>query len=175
MTSKERAYKLTWDLSHLGEPQWDAVLVSFPDSGLFCGLEGTEELHIPKNIFFEAHLDQLSDYPVTNVHWPIMSTRMYDIITSAGDFPHRVIPLTMLDASVPTQERFDETGNPRATRANYGYVAVQLTEYSDLFDYHRSLFKARHMAPEQVGSVTRLILREPEESYPPLFRIEEAK
>jgi hypothetical protein len=202
-TKTHQAYQLYYDDSHregYGEtelPDYDAWLVEFPgckevqfgfwepqvitiggSEGLLVREEGTDRLwhttqfHLPERIEFESVGNflmihdlsriRVTDFPYNRERWPIMSKRMLEALLSVREFPHQVIPIVMLDAFTPIE--FEE---------NHDYVAVQLLEHQDVFDWEKSIYEPHSEKPNRFksGSLEKLVLREPLAGLPPLFRI----
>ena len=128
-------YILNWDSSHFVDLDADAWLVKF------SGYENIQlallkEYNLPEKIEFDAIFDviQRSDFPINDVGWSIMSQKMLDILLSVGSFPHRVIPLVMVDCEVIGR------GGKRSEKEDHRFVAVQLLEHLDIFDWEKSIF-----------------------------------
>lgn len=163
MSDDDRAFALEHDGEHLGDDQTDASLVEFEGSDALAGLIDDRPLtRLPERICFEANTATLEkiDYPINDHGWPIMSTRMLDVLRAVGDFPHRAIPLVMLD---------DTVDPPRPGSANRDFVAVQLTGYTDAFDWDRSEYTRSALADDRVLKVKKLVLKDA--PLPPLFRL----
>jgi hypothetical protein len=173
MASSDSAYEIFWDAAHLGDDATDADLVKFPGWENVGGWQSTRPIEVPGKIFFEANLKSLSeiDFPLNNVAWPIMSWRMLDVLLRAGKFPHRAIPVTMLDDTVPTDRRLDDSGDPRPGVADDRFAAVQLLEHADLLDWEKSEFLPDKRTPGAAKMITRVVLKELPGGLPPLFRL----
>lgn len=129
---------------------------------------------MPDRIYFEANVQtvQRLDYPENDVKWPIMSARMREALLGRGDVPHRLIPVTMLDDTIPTKARLAPTGEPRPGVALDGLAAVQLLEHLDAFDWDRSEYTRDDRLPGRVRRLRRLVLQHV--PLPPLFRLSAA-
>lgn len=171
MIELDAAYELTPDPSHLGDDDFDATLVRFEGWETLAGLIPQEPLAIPENVFFEANVETLKsiDYPINDASWPIMSARMLAVLNSIGSFEHRAFPVVMLDDTVPPEKRFDQSGKPRAGVAVSGFFAVQITKYTEAFDWERSEYDRDEVFPGEVYLIHRLVLRDI--VLPPLFRM----
>jgi hypothetical protein len=200
-TKTHQAYQISCDSSHregYGEtelPEYDAWLIEFPgcqevqfgywepqvittggSEGFLVREEGTDGLwyttqfHLPKRIEFESvgnflmihdlSRTRVTDYPDNREGWPIMSKRMLEALLSVRDFPHQAIPIVMLDAFTPIE--FEE---------NHDYVAVQLLEHQDVFDWEKSIYERDPELTNGVDSLEKLVLKEPPEGLPSLFRV----
>jgi hypothetical protein len=167
------AYALEADFSHLGDDETDARLVKFPGAEKVGGLQSTRPVVVPERILFEANRKTLAnvDYPINDLAWPIMSRRMLEALLAAGPFPHRAIPLVMLDDTVPTARRLDESGHPRPGVGDDRFVAVHLLEHTDALDLERSTYEPHGFLPGRMSMITRVVLKEPPGGLPPLFRL----
>jgi hypothetical protein len=178
-TTRDRAYRLTWELDHmeLYDGECEMELREFPGWEKTNGLYKTTSYDLPEPVVFEADFDALTrtDYPVSNVYWPVMSRRMYYTLFTVGEFPHRVIPVAMIDDTsfvFESERRFLADGTPNPEVTNFDdFVAVQLLEETDYFDFERSEYESSSDYPEWVTSVARYSLNEPPEGFPPLFRL----
>ena len=159
-------YILNWDSSHFVDLDADAWLVKF------SGYENIQlallkEYNLPEKIEFDAIFDviQRSDFPINDVGWSIMSQKMLDILLSIGSFPHRVIPLVMVDCEVIGR------GGKRSEKEDHRFVAVQLLEHLDIFDWEKSIYKPHPRLPNRVYSIDTLVLKKPQDNCRPLFRL----
>jgi hypothetical protein len=116
-------------------------------------------------------LDNPIDYPyIPNVRsWPIMSRRMLNVLLSVGSFSHQVIPVifTHIDGLVPSgEERHD-------------FIILQLLDHFDGLDRgkteYNSTFDESNPELEQVNITGEMILKEPPEGFPPIFRVKEKR
>ena len=123
--------------------------------------------------FFEANFRSLSmvDYPYNDVRWPIMSKKMYNVLTSCGSFPHESVQITMIDDTIMTENRYDTRGNPVPGLENHHFLAVRLLEKLDIFDWDRSHYEEEKDYPGFALNITKLVLKPKHSEYPPLFRI----
>jgi hypothetical protein len=174
MTHKldRRLFVLFWATDHLPGNDPDVRLVKFPNSVAVAGFKFTDEYRLPERVYFVANFATLewNDFPANNANWPLMSPRMLEALESVGSFPHRRIPVTLVDSKAKSP--FDDLGNPRPGMAiDERFVAVQLTEHLDAFDWDNSEYERSPFASDRVKIVTKLILKEPPGGYPPLFRL----
>jgi len=171
MTHSDRAFELVTDPSHLGDDDYDAHIVPFPKWEMCAGLISKDQRSLPPRVYFEANVDTLKviDYPINNAGWPLMSERMRRVLRDVGEFPHREIPVIMLDDTVPTAQRFDASGSPRPGVAMERFAGIQLTEYIDAFDWEHSEYQRDDVFPDQVYMIDKLVLKDV--PLPPLFRL----
>jgi hypothetical protein len=181
-TATDKAYHMTWNIDHIYDTDVDAWLRPLPENnaGLYSGtFDGslfainTEPLALPERIEFDAigPILGIIDYPYTDVMWPIMSKRMLKLLCSVGDFPHRTYPVIMIDCELTG---YNEAGEPiQPMIENYDYVAVQLLEHLDIFDYENSVYERDSDGFIWSTSIERLALTEPESGFPPLFRVKQ--
>jgi hypothetical protein len=170
-----QAYRLNWNIDHLGtgEVEFDAWLVNYPNHpGSWHSY--TEQFDLPNPVEFEAIGSLLTetDYPYTDVGWPVMSKRMLDVILSVGSFPHRIYPVVMINTEAAYNYKLKKVAFPRTK--NHDYIMVQLTEHLDAFDFENSIYKRGSINPNVITSIEWLSLIEPESEFPPLFTVEPA-
>lgn len=164
------AYPIFWDTSHVGDEGVTASLVGFPGSDDILGWKDNEPLPVPARIYFEANVETARrlDYLDNDARWPIMSARMRAIVLDAAP-AHRVIPVTLLDDTVPTAQRLDAAGEPRPGVALEGFAAVQLLEHADVMDLARSKYSVDEDAPESITGIQTLVFKDV--PLPSLFRL----
>jgi hypothetical protein len=192
-TRTHEAYQLYHSSSHregYGEnelpSEYDAWLEHFPGRESYSEYEDfrqyfwqAQRLSFPSGIEFECigifleiynpTLRRVTDYPYNREGWPIMSKRMLEALLSVREFPHQVIPITMVNLEF---QDFDEQGNKLLSRTEiHDYVAVQLLEHQDVFDWEQSVYERDPDRPTMLDSCRRVVLRVPPNGLPPLFRI----
>lgn len=130
----------------------------------------TVEFKLPETVEFETVGDIIfqTDYPYCKPQWPIMSKRMLNTLLSVGAFPHQAIPVTMID--------IEYYGGPLGENALPcekidNFVAVQLLEHLDLFDWEKSVYTLELEQPITINRLERMVLKEQDGGFPPLFRI----
>jgi hypothetical protein len=173
---QDRAYSLTWATDHMEfcDEEFEVEIHEFPGWDWTSGFYKTTPYELPNPVIFYFSPGTLtySDYPINDVYWPVMSRRMYYVLNSLGDFPHRVIPLAMIDITSKLDQRFLINGQPNPEVTNFDdFVAVQLLEEADYFDFERSEYEPDPDFSEWVLSIDKCVLNEPEKGFPPLFRL----
>lgn len=174
---KKYCYILENDYNHSGDPGVDAFCVKFEGDSVLSGMIGTRNLELPEVLYFTADFGSIPqyDYPLTDITAPVMSKRMLDVFKGISDFKHLSVPVMMLDYNY-LDDQFDKAGNLKSdVPVNKDYMAVQLKEYTKAFDYENSKYEMDLAFPEDVGTIEKLVLKEPESGFPPLFRLEESK
>ena len=173
-TRTDKAFRLYRNIDHLGkgEIEEDAWLINYPKHSEVNSLVLNYPSGLPHRIEFEAIDSMLvmTDYPVTDVDWQIMSKRMLDTLLSVGSFPHRAYPVVMLNVEATYNKTLKKYDAPRTE--NHDYVAVHLTEYLDAFDFENSVYERSTINPDVVKNIRWISLREPTTGYPPLFTLE---
>jgi hypothetical protein len=169
----DRAYQLFWDLDHIADgAEVDAWLREFPnapDNSVFWRMK--ENLNLPNPVEFDAigKVFETLDYPYTDVWWIIMSKRMLDTLLSVGNFRHRAYPVVMIDCKQIHNEELGKKSNSGIEYNNFS--AVQVLEDLDVFDWENSIYERDSESPDVLESIEELVLKEPEEGFPPLFRV----
>jgi hypothetical protein len=159
------------------DAEYEIQLLHFPGWEETNGLYETTPYILPEPVIFEGYFDALrdTDYPVNNVDWPIMSRRMYYTLTTVGDFSHRVIPVAIIDDTSFISEpdrRLLADGIPNPEVTNFSdFVAVQLLQESNYFDFEQSKYTRHPRDPEWINAVEKYVLIEPSKGFPPLFRL----
>lgn len=124
-------------------------------------------------------LDGYIDYPyLINIEtWPIISTRMLNALLSVQDFPRQEIPVVfkVIEDYLSTDEEKYVTSLIR----NYEFVIVQLLEHLDAIDKDKSdctIGTCETATGEIIESVKlggQIVLKEPINGFPPIFRIKD--
>lgn len=167
-------YSLFWDMDHLGQGyDRDATLQPFDGWEHIAGWQLAREIDVPTPVLFEANFDATSrsDYPCNDVGWPLMSSRMLEVVRRLGSFPHRVIPVRLLDRSALGPCRFLPDGSLRPEVFDDRFAAIQLTEHVDVVDWDRSEYRPSSFNPNKVSGFRKLMFIEPAGGFPPLFRL----
>ena len=112
------------------------------------------------------------DYLYTRPNLPIMSRRMLYVLNSVREFPHQVIPVSIEDdVASSVYNPYQRSGKVNTT----DYVAVQILEDADVFDYEKSIYETSEQFPGTLDYIDKMILKEPKGGFPPLFRIPEER
>jgi hypothetical protein len=161
------AYRLDHNVDHIDYPRTpgqDADLVEGPEwdnaKSMFWK---PEPIQTQTPLVFSDGMDvilQTTDYPYVAPTIPVMSKRMLEALLSVGDFPHQAIPV-VIKSRLSSNLVYDN------------FVAVQLLEHLDVFDWDNSVYEMNSVLPEYIGNVDRLVLKEPSEGLPPIFRIQD--
>src|SRR3989339_263666 len=170
-----KAYLLNWEWDHLIDMTDDATLISYSDSeNLRFVLTGISKDPLPNILYLQANFNVISkktDFPIIDVGFPVLSKRMISILLKIKNFSHRVIETVMIDDTYFGQ-LFDEKGLLLSNvPINKEYSALQILEYTNAFDYENSDFKPLRSNPNMPGVIKRLILRRPNNGFPPIFKI----
>jgi hypothetical protein len=157
---------------------YDAYIVQWPEF-----LDYTTKFMNPDNfdypthgIEFQGYESSLSDtdFPYNDVRWPIMSKLMLNTLLAVREFPHRTWDVPFVGFPDNAPEGLLEKGLSGGVRHDNEFVAVQLLEQLDIFDWEKSeykMWKLHDEAPETIESIRKLALHVPEEGLPPIFRL----
>jgi hypothetical protein len=162
---------LQWDAEVVKFPDWDYLKIEFWKPQLIQGL--------PEIITFDALLlfTEMVDFVYNDAHWPIVSKRMLNALESMIDFSCQIIPLVLADIEVKYNKELKQ--DVLSDIKNYNYIALQLLEHLNIFDWDNSEYTLLHkknptvppVAPNRLFELNKLVLKEPAEGYPPIFRI----
>jgi hypothetical protein len=139
---------------------------------------GIEVLNYPIPIIYKGEIAVVEhiDFPYTNNLWLVMSQKMLDVLKSVGDFPHRVIPVEIRQG-MKNNQIFDwwiVENEVSSEGALTNYVFVQFTQYTNVFDKERSIYKPSDLVPNRIRSVEEYVFRIPQNGLPPIFKIAES-
>jgi len=173
---KEKVYYLKKDPSHLNDSGCDAFHIPFKDDNrIGARMMGIRDFDAPESIVFQGDLRILSiiDLPITDLGIFIVSCKLVDVLIKIGSFKYRLIPVIMVDDTYP-HELFNAEGKLKnEIRCLENFYALQILEYTEVFDYANSQYEMSLAFPEDVGVIYRLVLKDTEESLPPIFRLKE--
>ena len=171
----KKVYKLHYDFNHLMDADFDSFHIEFENSKMIgANMISTRNFELPEKIYFQANFNIISnyDYPITDLGIPIMSKRMINILFKIKSFKFREIPIVMIDDTF-MGDLFNSDGKlVTNVVTNNNFIAVQLMETCIAFDYKNSVYEEDFILP--VGYIKKLILQEPENGFPSLFKIEES-
>jgi hypothetical protein len=177
ITTVKQAYELKHDVDHLNKlsHDYDAYIVEWPeylDYGL--NFKQPNDFEYPNHRVefygYESCLS-LTEYPFNNVSWPIMSGQMLNTLLKVREFPHRTwdIPIVGVPDNTPVKKLKKGLGG--SIHHDNEFVAVQLLEELDIFDWENSVYKMHSIFPDEVDRIRKLVLKVPEKGLPPIFRL----
>ena len=137
----------------------------------------TESFNMPKEIYLRANFNVIpnnTDYPITDLTFPIISKKMIDILLSVKKINIKYFQTIMIDDTF-LDDYLDENGKLNQNiPLNTSFFAIQFLQVEDVFDYSTSIFKPMRSNPELPGIIKKMVLKEPENGFPPLFKIKES-
>ena len=174
----KKLYKLLHEYEHLIDMDFDA------SSEPFIGIDtigydmmNTESFNMPKEIYLRANFNVIpnnTDYPITDLTFPIISKKMIDILLSVKKINIKYFQTIMIDDTF-LDDYLDENGKLNQNiPLNTSFFAIQFLQVEDVFDYSTSIFKPMRSNPELLGIIKKMVLKEPENGFPPLFKIKES-
>jgi hypothetical protein len=172
-----KVYELNWEFEHLVDMNEDCSVVPFEGLENFRFQLGGIDIYTPKNeIILQGNFNvipQNTDYPIVDIAIPLMSKKMILLIEQGSHVQLNKVDATIIDDTF-LGEIFDNIGNLNSgIRKNNEYQFVQVLEYLHVFDYDNSVFKPLRSNPEKIGIINKLVLKEPVQGFPSIFRIAE--
>lgn len=136
---------------------------------------GVEPFEHPDPVIYKGllHVVRHIDYPKVDNNWHVMSKRMLTTLLRVGQFPHRTIPVAIVDTQLPKEKWYEADGSFRKDVVLWTHVAVQVTEELNIFDYEKSKYYRDEDEPDYIRSISKFVFNVPPEGLPPLFRIPE--
>ena len=173
----EKVYKINSVKNPKVDTDYDAYCNEFDGKEVIgSNMIGVRDFDKPKKLYFTADFLSIpySDFPFTDVSFPIISNRMFSILKNVKQFDCDIIPVCMLDDSF-IGNQFDRKGKLKEeVPSNCNYLALQFKSCENVFDYSNSDFTKSLIFPEKVGTIKRLVLKVPKDGFKPLFKIKEA-
>jgi hypothetical protein len=139
-----------------------------PGIEVYYPIGGGQYGTIPKPLVFYGYhrvINQI-DYPYNDRQWAMMSKGMLHTLLSVRDFPHRAFPVEIIDV-----ESASTIGGEISEIVNHDFVIVQLTTHLDVFDWEQSEYTLVKGTTDRVDRAKKVVFKEPEEGFPPLFQI----
>ncbi len=175
----QTAYELTWDVDHFQENgilDWnrDILIEKYDRYNKFSLCDTTPFKH-PNLVIYQGYLDVVKniDYPYPDNSWNVMSRRMYETLISVSKFPHRIIPLAIVDWKLSREDWFNEDGNLKQRVYLSNYLALQLTEHSIILDREKSKYSI-DKEEDFIDRIEEYVFKVPPIGLPPIFKIPEA-
>jgi hypothetical protein len=131
-----------------------------PGYRVFC--QGRPNTDLPEPVPFVGLIAYLLDldYPYNDHNWPIVSPGMLEALKSVGDFRHNTYSTIIDDAS-----------NDDPPGVNESFLILQTLEFLDAFDLDKSEYVMDSEVKGYVYKVSKMVLKEPLEGFPPMFRL----
>jgi hypothetical protein len=176
-TAVKQAYELRHDAVHIEDTsrERDAYIVEWPEYREYSTkFMDPDDFEYPNHgVEFQGYESSLSDtdYPFNNVRWPIMSKRMLNTLLAVRKFPHRTWDVPFVGFPDNAPEGLLREGLRGGVRHDDEFVAVQLLEQLDIFDWENSVYREGFVSPDTVSSIRKLVLKVPDEGLPPIFRL----
>lgn len=174
MSNYDKAFTMR-PISFKSDSEFLAYLVPFQGADDIISFVKPGDRELPPNIYFQTNFKLLNktDFPSNDTGWPIISKKMYKALLSSGNFPHKTFPVIMVDDTIPWEERTDKNGNIREDIINTDFLAIQITDFIEAFDYNKSIYEEHELVPGKVGFIEKLVLIDLETELPPLFLVKE--
>ena len=170
-----RVWHVDWDTDHLDDFDLDidAELVLFDGYANIAAFCLPQPAAVPTEIVFEACFAALDEveFPTNDQNWPIMSRNMLAVLVDVAPLPpHAVIPVIMVDDTLPEEARRDVDGSWRPGAVREDFVILHLLAHEDRFDWDKSDYNANEEFEDEVDTVRRLAISNPGDPSPPIFR-----
>jgi hypothetical protein len=171
-----KTFLLKHDSDHLIDMTHDVSLIPFDNSdSIKYELLSDKKVEIKQNpLYFMANFNILNlswDYPIIDWNVEIMSNRMIDVLKSVGVFNYEVFETEMIDDTF-FEDKFDSSGHLLSNVPSLNnYRLIQLLDFLKIFDFEKSIYKPLRSNPEFPGIVKKLVLKEPKNGFPPIFRV----
>lgn len=172
-----KVYELNWERSHLVDENEDCSVVIFDGLEEFrFQLGGIQKYSTRNDIILQGNFNVIpakTDFPVVDIGVPLMSNKMLSILEADKTLSYNKIDAVIVDDTY-LDSLFDREGKLiENVPKNIEYKFFQVLNYTDAFDKTHSTFKPMRSNPEKIGIINKLVLREPKNGFPAIFRIEE--
>lgn len=172
-----KVYELKLKYDHLVDMEYDAFVMRFENIEDFRFNIGGIEKVIPNHpIYLVGNLrimPEKTDYPIIDIGISVMSNKMISVLESQKELKINKILVKTIDDTY-LDGYFDNKGDLKQdVPQNNDYSIIQILEYSELFDYENSIFKPLRSNPNMPGIIRKLVIKEPEKGFSPIFKIKE--
>jgi hypothetical protein len=169
-------YILKREYSHLIDMSYDIALLPFVGSeNLKYQLLSQNEFQVPQPVKFLANFNVIpsnTDYPVADHDLEVMSNKMIATLKHVGPVKLGEFSTVFIDDTYIVDDRYDSKGNLKAeVPVVTGFSIVQILDILKAFDFENSDYKPLKSNPNFPGVIKKMVLKEPVERFPPLFRI----
>lgn len=177
VAAEKQTFELMHDALHIADTSrdYDAYIVEWPEyRGYETKFTELDDFQYPSHeVKFQGYDSSLSDtdYPYTNVNWPIMSKRMLNTLLLVEEFPHRTWDVPFVGFPNNASEGMLRQELRDGVRYDNKFVAIQLLDQLDIFDWENSVYKMHSIFPDEVARIRKLVLKVPEGGLPPIFRL----
>jgi hypothetical protein len=196
---KDIAYRLTNEVNHFGDYglDWSEDIEILKFEGYWSGLDSSpkpfgEPVLYPNPIIFTGFWDvvQHIDFPNNYESWNVMSKKMYETLLSIGNFPHRLIPMVVIDWQVQPWDWFEESTITKENAyqveqtkwykmgkrlkkdiIHNDFVLIEMHEHIDILDYENSVIEYDEDEPKEIRNINKYVFKIPEDGLPPLFKV----
>lgn len=178
----EKVYKISQDFKYFGKIsfvnfQQGAQHLPFTEQDDVSYKMSTDELlDLPKVIPFAADYKVISktDFPHNSLLLNIFSKKMLETLLTVASFNHRTVPVTMYDHLELEVYHIEQGARLKDLKEhNHDYVALQLMEYTDVFNFEKSIYEKSDIFEGMIKSIDKLVFKQPENGFPPIFKTEE--
>lgn len=176
---KEKIYKLNLDTERPGDPAYDAVALPFDGSNKLVfyftdpNLYGSEFL--PNKINYLANFSYVESYDFlfNDTGLLLVSQKVLSLIKDYTSIKCTAVPAVLIDDTY-LEEKFNNCGELLGdVPVNRDFYALRFEELKSYFDFENSDFRPSRFNPEIPGRIRKLVLREPAEGFPEIFRTKE--
>ena len=172
-----KVYELNWERSHLIDENEDCSVVVFDGLEEFrFQLGGIQKYSASSEVILQGNFNIIpdkTDFPVVDIAIPLLSNKMLSILETDKTLSYNKVDAVIVDDTY-LESLFDEKGHLiESVPKNTDYKFFQVLNYTDVFDKTHSSFKPMRSNPEKIGIINKLVLREPKNGFPAIFRIEE--
>ncbi len=130
---------------------------------------GRDKIYARANLL---HLPKF-DFIANDLRIPVISSRFIEIsgLSSCEDF--ELVPLLLIDDTF-SGDLFSEDGElNNDVKKEEGYYTLNFLTHREFCDVEKSVFRKLRSQPESLGVIKKIVLRQPEEGFPKMFKIKE--
>ncbi|MEL6637033.1 MAG: hypothetical protein AAFR05_09800 [Bacteroidota bacterium] len=172
----ERCYQIKIDYSQCIDDFMTVHKLNDSDVDLTHLLNSSERDFNQEYIYARANLRHIVnfDFIANDLKIPILSKKFVEAAQISSNHDFDLVDLVLLDDTYQG-ELFSAEGNPNeGVEKLEGFSTINFKVQRALCDVENSTFMKLRSQPDSPGLLRKVVLRYPEEGFPPIFRIKES-
>lgn len=174
-----KAYRLKVDNSQIVDDFPNIHKIKQEDYLDLSHLLASEKHELTENeIIARANFDQITKYDFIQNEFgiPVLSNRFIDLLNLYDDKELKLVPVILLDDIIPPNKIYKTFGKgiKKDVPINTDFNTVKFNKQFDYCDLEKSSFRKLRSQPDSLGILKQVVLKEPKNGFPSLFRIKES-
>lgn len=174
-----KVYSLKLDTLRQGDPAYDAIVIPNENSNKYSHYFINPNLYsidkLPSKINYLANFSYVESYDFlfNDTGLLLVSQKVLSLIKDYSSIKCTAVPVLLIDDTY-LEDKFNNCGELLSdVPVNKEFYALRFEELKSYFDFENSDFRPSRFDPEIPGRIRKLVLREPAEGFPEIFRTKE--